>query len=249
MHLIQDTVFERIMKILNQIKGVHRGQIARLRAFIEAIFYMSKSGCQWRLLPYYYGKWRSIHKRFKSWVDRSIWQQIFDAAKDEPDMEFVMIDSTVVRAHACAAGYGKDSQEREALGRSRGGFSTKIHAVTDALGNPLRFSLTGGHRNDITQAIPLTKDIENASVIADKGYDSDAFVEHLESNNCEPEIPPRKNRNELREYDKDLYEERHKIELFFGKIKHFRRVFSRFDKSAASYLSYVYFVGTLIWLR
>jgi transposase len=185
MHMVQDTIFEKIMKILNQIKGIHKGRIDRLRTFIEAIYFMSKSGCQWRLLPYYYGKWRSVHKRFKSWVKRNIWQQIFDGAKDIVDLEFILIDSTIVRAHACAAGYGKDSQEQEALGRSRGGFSTKLHAITDALGNPLAFRLTGGQRNDITQAEPLTDDILGDSAIADKAYDSDAFREHLKKHNLQ----------------------------------------------------------------
>jgi len=246
---IQDTIFEKIMKILNQIKGVHKANVSRLRAFIDALYFMSKSGCQWRLLPHYYGKWRSVHKRFKSWVDRGIWKKIFDGAKDIIDLEFFLLDSTIVRAHACSAGYGKNSQEKEALGRSRGGFSTKIHAITDALGNPLAFTLTPGQRNDITQAEPLTYDMKNASGIADKAYDADAFRRHLEKNNCKPEIPSRSNRKEPYSYDEYLYEERYKIECFFGKIKHFRRVFSRYDKSAASYLSYVYFVSALIWLK
>lgn len=246
---IQDTVFEKIMKILNQIKGIHTRDVDRLRTFIDAIYFMSKSGCQWRLLPYYYGKWRAVHKRFKSWVKRNIWQQIFDGSKDIIDMEFILIDSTIVRAHACAAGYGKDSQQQEALGRSRGGFSTKLHAITDALGNPLKFALTGGQRNDITQAQPLTDGIKDTSAVADKAYDADPFREHLKMNNCKPEIPPRSNRKEPADYDEHLYEERYKIECFFGKIKHFRRVFSRYDKSATSYLSYVYFVSALVWLK
>ncbi|AZL16105.1 transposase [Rickettsiales endosymbiont of Stachyamoeba lipophora] len=79
-----------------------------------------------------------------------------------------MIDSTIVRAHACSAGYYESSQDQEALGRSKGGFTTKIHALVDALGNPLKFILTPGQKNDITQAENLTKDIVNTTIIADK---------------------------------------------------------------------------------
>ena len=136
-----------------------------------------------------------------------------------------MIDSTIIRAHACSAGYGKNSQESEALGRSKGGFTTKIHTLSDALENPLKFILTPGQRNDITQAELLCQDVYESSVIADKAYDSDKFVQALHNQKCNPNIPPRKNRKQPRSYDKHLYKERHVIECFFGKIKHFRRIF------------------------
>lgn len=157
-----------------------------------------------------------------------------------------MIDSTIVRAHACAAGYNKNSQEQEALGRSKGGFSTKIHTLVDALGNPLEFILTPGQRNDITEAHCLITNVMNVPIIADKSYDADHFIGTIPSDSC---ITPRKNRNLSRYYDEYLYQERHTIECFFGKIKHFRRIFSRFDKSSCTYLSFLYFVGSLIWIR
>lgn len=90
-----------------------------------------------------------------------------------------------MRAHACSSGYIKGNQEEAALGRSRGGFSTKMHALVDALGNSLKFILTAGQRNYITQAGNLTQDVQNTTVIADKGYDSSAFVESLENKGCE----------------------------------------------------------------
>jgi len=161
-------------------------------------------------------------------------------------MEWIMIDSTIVRSHACSAGL---FQEREALGRSKGGFSTKIHALADALGNPLKFILTPGQKSDIAQADSLTKDIFDATCLADKGYISKNFFENLEKRNCKYEIPPRKNAVNSHEFDEELYKERNAIECFFGKIKHFRRVFSRFDKIARSYLSFLHFAGALIWLR
>ena len=137
----------------------------------------------------------------------------------------------------------------QSLGRSRGGFSTKIHLATDALGNALRFILTGGERNDITQAEALVKDLCAEYVIADKGYDSEAFVLYLKGRDSEVVIPSRTNHKVRREIDARLYKERHLIENQIGKLKHFRRVFSRFDKLAKNYLSFIYFARTLIWLR
>ena len=248
-YLIKDTDFEKILNFLMHVKGIHKKNIEKLRKFIEAIYYLCRSGCQWRLLPFYYVEWRAVHKRFKQWDERNIWKKMFEYFQNDPDMEWVSLDSTIVRAHACAAGYNKDSQAQEALGRSKGGFSTKIHTMVDALGNPLKFLLTAGQRHDIIQAKNLIDDINSTTVIADTAYDANDFIEALHSKQCEPQIPSRRNRKKPRDYDQHLYAERHTIECFFGKVKHFRRVFSRFDKSARSYLAFLQFAGMLIWLR
>ena len=137
----------------------------------------------------------------------------------------------------------------QSLGRSRGGFSTKIHLATDALGNALRFLLTGGERNDITQAASLVKDLSAEYVIADKGYDSEAFVSHLRGREAEAVIPSRATNKVQREIDTHLYQERHLIENQIGKLKQFRRVFSRFDKLAKNFLSFIYFASSIVWLR
>jgi transposase len=137
----------------------------------------------------------------------------------------------------------------QSLGRSRGGFSTKIHLATDALGNAVRFILTGGERNDITQAESLVTDLRADYVIADKGYDAAAFVLKLKGRNSEAVIPSRITCKEQRQIDEHLYKERHLIENQIGKLKHFRRVFSRFDKLAKNYLSFIYLASTVIWLR
>ena len=245
-YLLKDSEFKVIFEILKTFKGIHKKSELRLRNFIEAVCYICRSGCQWRLLPKEYGCWRAIHKRFKAWSDRGIWKKLFEESQNNPDMEWVMIDSTIVRSHACSAGL---FQEREALGRSKGGFTTKIHALTDALGNPLRFILTPGQRSDISQAKKLLEKIFEIPCLADKGYDADHLDRTLEIKGCTAVIPPRKNRKKPRTYDKYLYKERNLIECFFGKIKHFRRVFSRYEKMAQSYLSFLHFVGVLIWIR
>ena len=99
-----------------------------------------------------------------------MWEKILAFSSCQADLENVCIDSTLVRAHACAAGAAPSNAAAEALGRSRGGFGCKIHALTDALGLPVRFILTGGQAADITQATPLTQDISTGALLADKGY-------------------------------------------------------------------------------
>jgi len=141
-------------------------------------------------------------------------------------------------------------QDEQALGRSRGGFSTKIHVSVDGLGNPLRFILSAGQRHDITQAEALVVDLKFERLIADKGYDADEFINLIIAEyEAEVVIPPTARRTEQRDYDKHLYKERHLVECFINKIKHYRRVFSRFEKLASRYLSFLSLVGALIWLR
>ena len=140
---------------------------------------------------------------------------------DDPDMESIMTDGTIVRAHACAAGAPQ--------GRSKGGFTTKIHVMTDALGNPLDFILTGGQAADVTQAYVLVKGVQAAYALMDKAYDADKLIEQLKLQGIIPVIPPKSNRKKFREYDKHIYKERNLIECFIGKLKQFRRVFSLFE--------------------
>jgi transposase len=131
--------------------------------------------------------------------------------------------------------------------RSRGGFSTKINVSVDALGSPVRFRLTAGHRDDITQVEALVVDYECEYVIADRAYDADDFVQLVISSVAVPVIPPPSNRKDLRGYGEYLYQERHLAECFINKIEPYRRIFSDFEKLDSRYLGFLCFAGTLIW--
>lgn len=248
-YYISEGNWQRIYSILRYQKGIRVKDEDKTRLFLEGAYFLLRTGCQWRELPYYYGKWRSVHKRYESWCRKGVWNLVLQELSQDYDGESIMIDTTIIRAHPCAAGYEKGQQEQEALGRSKGGFTTKIHAVVDALGQALRFSLTSGQRHDISQAFLLLEGIENANVIADKAYDSNAFIHQIHQQNCTPVIPPRSNRKSPRQYDKHLYKERHLVECFFNKIKHFRRVFTRFDKKASSFAGFLAYASCIIWLK
>jgi transposase len=140
-------------------------------------------------------------------------------------------------------------QDAQALGRSRGGFSTKIHAKVDGLGNPLCFIVTGGECHESTQAEALLGEQVGDFVLGDRAFDSDDLIAFIIDHGAVPVIPPRKNRKEPRAYDTWRYRERALVECFFNKIKHFRHIFSRFDKLASRFLGFLHFAGALIWLR
>ncbi len=248
---LRDDQWGKIYLFLQNHPRVYAGKEAACRLFVTGVLWVMRSGAQWRFLPTKYGKWNTVYRRFARWCDHEVWEEMHPHFVEDPDMENVLLDSSVVRAHPCAAGAPAKhgGQAAQALGRSRGGFSTKIHVNVDALGNPLRFLLTGGHRHDITQAEELLADYEFKRVIADRSYDADAFLHFIAAQDAEAVIPPRKNRTEQREYDKHWYKERHLVECFFNKIKHYRRLFSRFEKLDKRHLGFLSFAGALIWLR
>ena len=245
---INKVAWSKIFSFLQTQKNIYMKTEIKCKKFLEAVFWMARTGAQWRELPEEYGKWNSVFSRFNAWSRKQIWDQILEFCSQDRDLEYIMIDATIIRAHACAAGYGQ--QEAEGLGRSKGGFTSKIHVKVDALGNPLKFLITAGQRNDITQAPELLKDIAGSEyALGDKGYDSKEIRELIKQQNCTPVIPYRSNSNVQSDYDKHIYKERHAIECFFSKIKHFRRIFSRFDKSVRNFASFLAFVGACIWLR
>jgi transposase len=135
------------------------------------------------------------------------------------------------------------------MGKSRGGLSTKIHAAVDALGNPVRFILTAGQYSEIRQADALIEGFSADYVIADKGYDSDLFIVAIESGEAIAVIPPRRNRTTARTYDEHLYRERNLVERVFQKLKHYRRIATRYERLAITYQAMLSLVATVIWLN
>src|ERR1700679_1803035 len=162
---ISKIVWSKIFNFLKLCANIYKGTSEECKRFVEGIFWMARTGAQWRELPEEYGKWNSVFKRFNAWSKKNVWDELLKFCIQDPDLEYVMIDATVVRAHASAAGYGE--QEEEGFGRSAGGFTSKIHVLVDALGNPLKVVVTPGQCSDITQADDLLEDISGAYVLAD----------------------------------------------------------------------------------
>jgi transposase len=141
---------------------------------------------------------------------------------------------------------GKKNQN---TGRSRGGLTSKIHTLCDALGNPLKFIVTPGQDSDYTQAKVLLENVDGEYVIADKGYDADHIVGKVKEIGAEAVIPPRSNRLRPRAYDHELYKERNIIERLFNKMKHFRRFSTRYDKLSINFEAFVCFIAAFLWIK
>lgn len=135
------------------------------------------------------------------------------------------------------------------MGRSRGGFGTKIHAVVNGLGLPVKLTLTPGQAADVTEAKSLLTDMQLEEVIGDKGYDSKQVVATVEAQGGKAVIPSRKNAVSPREIDWDRYKDRNLVERFWSKIKQYRRVATRFEKKAQNFLAFVHIASIMILLR
>jgi transposase len=128
--------------------------------------------------------------------------------------------------------------------------STKIHATTDAQGNPTGFYLSPGQAHDLDGADALLPGVQAKILIADKSFDVDARVrERLERAGKTAVIPPRATRIDPCEYDEELYKERHHIENFFCRLKQFRAIATRYDKTARNFLAGIYLAASFIWLN
>jgi transposase len=128
--------------------------------------------------------------------------------------------------------------------------STKIHATTDALGNPLSFHLTPGQACDLDGSDLLLPKLTAQTILADKGYDADKRVtEVLIAQGKTVVIPSKSNRITPRDYDKDLYKSRHLIENFFAKLKQYRAIATRYDKRSVNFLGAIYLAACVIWLN
>jgi transposase len=128
--------------------------------------------------------------------------------------------------------------------------TTKIHALVDALGNPLGFALTAGQAHDLAGADQLLPTLEAETLIADKAFDADArVIEPLTRAGKTAVIPPKQNRAVRRAFDRHLYAARHLIENFFAKLKQFRAIATRYDKTARNFLAAIHLAAAAIWLN
>src|SRR6202521_1815290 len=165
-----DDQFTRIERLLPGRPGyVGRDSELGNQLFVEAVIWKFRTGVPWRDMPARFGAWKNIHTRFSRWAIKGVWESLFKSLAEDPDNEYDMIDATIVRAHQHSAGARKKKGVNQAIGRSRGGLTTKIHMIVDALGNPLAFTLTAGQVHDITQAETLTSQVQPGSAAGRQG--------------------------------------------------------------------------------
>jgi transposase len=232
------------------------------RQVLNAILWILRAGAPWRGVPNCYGKWKTIYNRFWRWRKDGTWDRIWETLLAQQDQageisrELWCVDGTVVRAHRCAAGStNQDPEEPEnhALGRSRGGFSTKLHVVTDDNGVVVAVSATAGQQGEapefprVMEAVPIARLDSTSgaarrrfpkSVAGDKAYSSAAIRNWLQNRGIRSVIPTRRDERKRR-FSRATYKKRNIVERAIGRLKEHRRIATRYEKNGSHYLAMV----------
>jgi transposase len=218
------------------------------RRVLNGIFWMLRSGAPWRDLPSSFGPYTTCYNRFVRWRRAGVWSRIMHALAAAHDPAVQMIDTSIVRVHQHGACISRNT--RQSMGRSRGGMTSKIHAVVDSSGLPVRLALTAGEAHDNRLVTKLLSRLKSGSLLlADRGYDADWIRAFVGRHGGWANIPPRRNRKNALCFSPYLYRARNVVERFFNKIKQCRRVATRYDKLAANYLAFIQLASIRLWLR
>jgi len=227
------------------------------RQVINGILWVLSVGGGWRDVPSEFGKWQTVYNRFRRWRKEKLWDRISEALLgkiDENggiDRTLWCVDGSVIRAHRSAAGGPREdaeNMEENALGRSQGGYSTKIHVLTDLRGLLLAVTATPGQSHEskefekLMTAGPLSlyrKSKRPKAIAGDKGYSASAIRNWIQDRGMEDVIPTRTNEQRNPRFNKRLYKKRNIVERVIGRIKEFRRIATRYDKIVDNYLAMI----------
>ncbi|MGW1957645.1 IS5 family transposase [Streptomyces sp. NPDC001920] len=275
---LSDAQWARIKPLLPDHTPKRGGRWRDHREVIDAIAFKLQTGKQWIHLPDKDGNWSGLYNRLRMWAVDGTWERVFTALMAQADADedlnwSVSVDSTIVRAHQHAAGPAKEAPVGEpddhAIGRSRGGLTTKIHLAADGRCSPLAFVLTAGQVGDA----PVSADVmarlrvprrrgrprtRPDVVVADKAYSSRAIRAHLARRGIRAVIPVPADQkgHRLRRgsqgdrppaFDREIYKQRNTVERCINRLKQWRGIATRYEKTATIYLAGLYIVGIFLW--
>ena len=233
----------------------HRGNVkVSNRQILNAVLYILEHGCKWRGLPKRFGNWHTIYVRFNRWSRRGVIQQVFERLAEEQliDPDVLGLDSTTVKVHPDAAGARK-SNGPQAIGRSRGGLTTKIHLIARDPRTAIKFAISPGQDHDaphgrrLLEKLGPRKKKKNEQegeqlqlfLVADRAYEGNETRQLALALGYTPVIPPKSNRLNKWDYNREIYKRRNEIERLFRRLKAYRRVFTRYDKLDVIFLAFI----------
>jgi transposase len=259
--LITDELWAELGPLVERAKRHRGGQKPQLpdRLFFEALLYLARTSVPWRDLPGDFGAWDAVYNRFRRWVASGSLARLFESLTADPqlgEVRRILIDSTIVRAHAHAAGARKKNggAAAQGLGRSRGGFTSKIIVTAADESTAVVVDVVPGQAGDAPLLEPLLERTIGRvphfdELVGDKGFDGDGQRAACINRDVFPNIPNRSNRVAPWPFLPEGYVERNKVERLFGKVKQFRRVATRYEKLKETFLGIIHLALGFIRLK
>ncbi|UFN51590.1 IS5 family transposase (plasmid) [Roseomonas sp. OT10] len=215
-----------------------------LRRFVGACFLVLRQGCSWAELGCLVPSADAARRRFRRWARKGVFERLFQSSQPRAAPDVLHVDSTSVKCHRTSTGARGGGEE--GIGRSRGGLTSKVHHAVDGLGFVRRLLVTPGQQADCRHAGALTEGLQPVFVVGDRAYDTDTLRGHWHGRGIGVCVPPRRNRVVRHAYDEALYRTRHLVENAFNRLKDFRRMSLRLDKTHASFRAFACLAAALI---
>jgi len=250
-------ITEAQYRLIEDCMPIQRGNVSlsNLRV-LNAILYVAEQGCKWRGLPKRFGNWHTIYTRMNRWSKNGVLDRVFAQLQQAQivriKIEAVALDSTAVKVHPDGTGALKKNGA-QAIGKSRGGWTTKIHMVAADARTAITFALSPGQAHDAPEGRKLLRRLGKAPwplhLLMDRAYEGDETRQLALDLGFTPVVPPKENRVSPWEYNRAMYKRRNEIERLFRRLKGFRRIFSRFEKLDVMFLAFINFALIVDGLR
>ncbi|AVO42361.1 IS5 family transposase [Simplicispira suum] len=223
---------------------------------VNAMLYVAEHGCKWRGLPKRFGNWHTIYTRMRRWEKAGVLDKMFQELQREQvvriRIEAVSLDSTSIKVHPDGTGAFKKNGP-QSIGKSRGGWNTKVHLVAADARTAVTFSLSPGQAHDAPEGRRLLQSLGPTSrpihLLMDRAYEGNETRQLALDMGFIPVVPPTRTRLDPWEYDRAMYRRRNEVERLFRRLKGYRRIFSRFEKLDAMFLGFLSFVLVVDGLR
>jgi transposase len=242
--VIGDGLWQQMLPALAAERYMHLHDPAALRRFVGACFLVLRQGCTWAELGRLVPSADAARKRFRRWAEKGIFDRLMLCSQPRAAPDVLHIDSTSIKCHRTSTGARGGGEQ--AIGRSRGGLTSKVHHAVDGLGFVRRVLVTPGQHADCRHAQALTEALQPVFVVGDKGYDADALREHWCRRGIAVCIPSKRHRLVQHRHDEALYRTRHIVENAFCRLKDFRRMSLRLDKTATSFRAFACLAAALM---
>ncbi len=256
-HVLTDARWAELEPLIDEVRPHCKVPHDNLRETIAAILWRHQNGAKWRSIPGELGPWWKAAQTFIRWAHLGVWERLLNLVQQRGvALGMAFLDGTNLRAHQKAAGSdkkGADSEQRdrrEALGRSRGGYGTKACVIADSLGRAVAFILAPGQAHELPHAIPLLDRLPAVPkwVVADRGLSSHAFREHIWERGARPAIPAKDNEAPVACPDW-IYNNRNQVERLWARLKEWRAIATRYEKTASSFMGVLCLAAALDWLK